>query len=555
MDLDTLPPEIGFCEQLQTVDLTGNPIDNLPETLVECRQLYEFKINYQTFHKRLDHYLLKLIDEGKIRSEHLPQVIFEFEHLAMLDLNHTNINTIPMEHTLKHLTELDLSSNSFVSIPEALCTMDQLRVLDMSHNRLEQIEEPIVRIKRLETLILSYNQLSRLASIFARLSALKKLTVSHNQIDTIELEFSHTPSLMTLDLSYNNLSVLPDYLCDLQHLETLDLRYNRLESLPLSMPRLIELKSMNMFQKNFQRFGLHLLGNPLSTLPSHVWKSTNIATLFEYIGNQRKVISKSFSHLKLILVGPKNIGKTTLMIKLLKNRTLISHARETLDMYSSMLLVNPLGTDPEEPALSDVGSSVLTDQWIENRISTCGDPLFNRTSKIKRIFPPPLKTYRTNESPTSLLNQSTLITKNNLYCTMVDLTSESTFEIVYPLIYDTNALFLIPVNLTVLMNVLQAAASLENVEEWVKKGNIAFSRLNFPSLPLGMKISYPCWITMFCWTKSGSIPTYFDILTRSLITVNKPQSRLSDCWRILRRASASKLSNFSMRFNRKWTCF
>lgn len=465
MDLDTLPPEIGFCELLQTVDLTGNPIDNLPETLVECRQLYEFKLNYQTFHKRLDQYLLELIDDGKIRSEHLPQVIFEFEHLLMLDLNHTNINTIPIEHTLKHLGELDLSGNSFVSIPEALCTMDQLKVLDMSNNRLEEIDELIVRIKRLEILVLSYNQLSSLSSIYARLSTLKKLTVSHNRIDTIVPEFSQSASLTVLDLSYNNLSVLPDHLCDLQQLETLDLRYNRLESLPLCMPRLVHLESMNTFQVNFQRLGLHLVGNPLSNLPSHVWKSTDIATLFDYMENQEKVLSKYLSHLKLILIGPRNVGKTTLMTKLLKNRTLISHSRETLDMYVSMLLASQPSTNQHELSMSDMGSSVLTDQWIENRISTCGDPLFSRTSKIKRIFPPALKTYRANEPSTYLINQSTVITKKNLYCTMVDLTSESTFEIAYPLIYDSNALFLIPVNLTVLINAVHAAASLDNLEE------------------------------------------------------------------------------------------
>jgi len=469
MDLDTLPPEIGFFEKLETLDLTGNPIDTLPETLIECRRLYELKINYKTFYKLLDNYMLQLIDEGKIRSEHIPQVIFELESLRILDLDKTKINSIPYEHTLINLTELYLSNNSFFDIPESICTIEQLKLLDMSHNRIYNIPEYFIQLKQLEILNLSYNQLTSLSKVFVQLSTLKKLFLSHNKIDSIDKQFSQCQSILTLDLSNNNLTILPNELCELEQLETLDLRYNKLEYLPSSIHRMIGLKSMNTFHDTFQRIGLHLLGNLITDPPSYIWKSTDIQTLFNYIETKEKNLSNSFYHLKLILLGPKNIGKTTLVLKLINNQKMISNTRKTIDMYVSILQEKQFKNNEQKnyplQTSNDGTSSTSIDQWIENRISTSDEYTYNRRLKQKRIYPPPLKTYRSNETSDYILHKSTVITKNNVYCTIFDLANEPSFEILYPLIYDSNALYILPVNLTNLLNILQTATSLEDLNE------------------------------------------------------------------------------------------
>lgn len=469
MDLDTLPPEIGFCDKLKTIDLTGNPVDNLPETLVECRQLSELKINFQNFHKRLDQYLLELIDDGKIRSEHLPSVIFELENLRMLDLHGTHINFIPTEHTLLHLHDLNLSQNSFVSIPEALCTMEHLKVLDMSENRLEKIDESIVKIQRLETLILSKNRLKDLSGVFARLTPLKHLIVSRNEIRTIDEEFSQSQSLITLDLSYNALTAFPDHCCRLKQLETLDLRYNHLESLPLSLPALINIKSMNTFHPNFRRIGLHLVGNPLSNLPAHLWRTTEITGLYDYLTTEEKLLSNHYCHLKVIFIGPKSVGKTSLLMNLMKSRnSQMTHRRTTMDFHVTMFRENQLKIEDGEGTIyapSETASSILTDQWIEQRISTVGDLRRSSVPKKKRSHDRLLKNYRREEYLEDFFNQATVITKNNLHCTLIDVTRAASFEILYPLIYDSNALFVIPVNLTVLLNAIETARALEAMNE------------------------------------------------------------------------------------------
>ena len=464
MDLDTLPPEIGFCNKLETMNLTGNPIDNLPETLVECRQLYELRINYQTFYKFLDTYMLQLIDEGKIRSEHIPQIIFELENLRVLDLTKTKINFIPVEQTLLNLTELYVAHNSFFDIPESICTIEQLKKLDMSHNRIITLPEHFIKMKRLELVNLSYNRFTTLSKSYAYLPALKVLICGHNKINTIEKEFSRSQSLLTLDLSYNNLTNLPIDLYQLNQLETLDLRYNKLESIPSDICRMTGLKSMNTFGSTFQRIGLHLLGNPIANLPSYAWKSTNTQTLFNYIETREKNLINHFYHLKLILIGPKNIGKTTLAMKLVNDRTIVSNKRQTIDTYVTVLQNNRLKNDENEnnqqQKSNDTTSSVLTDQWIENRVSTNGDNLSSRELKTERVHPPPMTTYRSVETLNSLIHKLTLTTKNNFYFTILDLKSEPNFEILYPLIYDSNALYILPINLTSLLNIFHNSTNI-----------------------------------------------------------------------------------------------
>ncbi|UJR21005.1 hypothetical protein I4U23_024105 [Adineta vaga] len=467
MDLDTLPPEIGFCDKLQTIDLTGNPIDTLPETLVECRQLYQFNINFKTFYRLLDNYMLELIDEGKIRSEHIPQVIFELEGLLTLDLNYTKLNFIPNEQTLLNLNQLYLAHNSFTEIPEAIATMNQLKFLDMSHNRLEQIPDHFLKIKQLEILILTNNNFTHLPSCITHISTLKKFIISHNQIDKIENGLSQSESLTTLDLSYNKLTFLSDEICYLKQIETLDLRCNQLTSLPLSIRQMINLKSMHTFDDRFQRIGLHLSGNTIQDPPSFVWKTTNVQTLFDYMETKEKLLSNNFYHMKLILLGPKSIGKTTFTIKLINNHKMISNTRKTVDMYVSLLQDKQMDMIEEnsQHLSSEHGSTVFPLQRIQKRISTNSDNFLTRTEKTKRYYPPPLQTYRSKDFFEIYLNKSTLMTKNNLSCTIFDLTNDPSLEILNPLLYDPNALFILPVNLTNLLNIIESKILAENNDE------------------------------------------------------------------------------------------
>lgn len=465
MDLGTLPAEIGFCEELRTIDLTGNSIDSLPETLVECRKLSELKINYQTFHKRLDQYLIDLIDEGKIVSEHLPSVIFELESLKTLDLTRTHTNHIPMENALIRLTELDLSFNSFQKIPSSLSKMVELKSLNFSHNFLESIDENIIELNRLEVLIVSNNKISVLPSYLGQMSNLKSFVADRNRIESIEKGFSQSRTLIHLDLSFNQLEQLDEEFSQLKQIETVDLRSNRLDDLPLSMSKLTKIRSLNSFDETLHRIGLHLTGNPLRNLPSEAWKTTNIQTLFQHIQIKEKSLSKDYFHLKLILLSGKSTGKTSLMNKLINNQSLLASKRQNFDIYRSMV-DNPKNVTQILDQFSESTSSAFTDQWIETKISTSLQPIATRESKIKRLYPPALSTYRGQDFTNYLMNQSTFITKNNLYCTVLDLKYEQTFQFLYPSIFDSQALFLIPINLTLILEIVANAKQIQNLDRF-----------------------------------------------------------------------------------------
>jgi hypothetical protein len=468
MNLDVIPAEIGFCEQLETIDLTGNPIDSLPDTFSECRRLSQLKINYQTFCNILDNYMLTLLDENKIHSVHIPHVIFELEHLDVLDLSRTKMNFIPNEQRLVHLTELYLANNLFVDMPTSICTMKQLKILDMSFNRLKTLPKTFEQMLCLERMILTSNKLSTLSTSLTNLSTLKYLIVNHNQIETIDENISCNRSLLLLDLSYNRLTYFPHDLCQLEQLETLDIRYNRITHLPLTIVHMTGLRSMHSFVDNCRRVGLHLFGNQIVDPPSFIWKSTDIQTLFRYCRDKQRQLSANFIHMKIILLGPKHTGKTTFALKLIHNRRIVSSKRTTLDIYEFLLRrEQPTASNENNnndrhcPSNVDESNRLISSPdaefWTENLTSSIADDGQQSTSKIKRLYRPTLNTYRTDENNDYVLHKFTLITENNLYCTIIDLTSEVTFEVLHPLIYDCNALFILPVNLTVLIRTLQSS--------------------------------------------------------------------------------------------------
>ncbi|CAF1678088.1 unnamed protein product, partial [Didymodactylos carnosus] len=109
-------------------------------------------------------------------------------------------------------------------------------------------------------------------------------------------------------------------LCSIEQLETFDIRYNQLETLPLCIRQMKSLQSMHTFNDRFQRTGLHLLGNNIIEPPKQYWKSTDIQRLYNYTDNKKKLISKYYYHMKLIIIGTKNVGKSRLIQSLINNK-------------------------------------------------------------------------------------------------------------------------------------------------------------------------------------------------------------------------------------------
>ena len=311
-NLSTLPPEIGFCGDLEEILLMSNHIESLPESLKECKQLKYLRVSYKNFTTLLDSYMENLIRKGQIKSEHIPQVVFDLENLYSLNLKSTKINNFP-ESTLTNLYELQLDNNYFNTITElAFKPMgESLRILTLSNNLLKEIPEETNSLVNLEVLDLSCNQIEKFSSRLD-LPNLKELNLAKNVISSLGVSIVSLKSLEKLNLENNLLLDLMDCLYELVNLKYLDLSYNRLSVIS---PRICQLKNIKLAHsyEKLNKIGLWIIGNPLEIPCKEIWQTTMINKIYDYLANYAQRMSEYTCYAKLVFIGLTGIGKSYLI--------------------------------------------------------------------------------------------------------------------------------------------------------------------------------------------------------------------------------------------------
>uniref|UniRef100_A0A8C9QN30 Toll-like receptor 2 n=1 Tax=Spermophilus dauricus TaxID=99837 RepID=A0A8C9QN30_SPEDA len=168
--------------------------------------------------------------------------------------------------TLKNLTNLDVSKNSFHAMPEACQWPQKMKYLNLSSTRIHRVTNCIPRT--LEILDVSNNNLDSFSLI---LPQLKELYISRNKLKILPdaSSFPMCVNLRALMLKSNGISTIQeDAFSSLSHLEHLDLSDNQLSNLSSSWFR--PLSSLKI---------LNLLGNPYKTLGE--------TSLFSHLPNLR----------------------------------------------------------------------------------------------------------------------------------------------------------------------------------------------------------------------------------------------------------------------------
>ncbi|GCC29144.1 hypothetical protein chiPu_0007581 [Chiloscyllium punctatum] len=121
--------------------------------------------------------------------------------------------TLPVEFRhLQHLTHLDLSFNSFTSVPECVTELKELTVLLLSHNQLATLPGSIGKLAKLTFLSLMKNQLRVLPGSINELAALQRANISENELEQLPDEIGNLPNCAQLDLSGNRLTTIPSSL-------------------------------------------------------------------------------------------------------------------------------------------------------------------------------------------------------------------------------------------------------------------------------------------------------------------------------------------------------
>jgi len=280
LGLRQIPESLGQLTELRTLYLDGNQLTSLPESLEQLTQL-------QT-----------------------------------LDLRGNQLASLP--ESLGQLTQLQalyLDGNQLTSLPESFGQLSQLQGLDVAGNQLKSLPESFSQLTQLQGLDLAGNQLTSLPGSVRQLTRLQGLHLGGNQLTSLPESFGQVTRLRTLDLDGNQLTSLPESIGQLTQLRMLYLDKNELVSLPQSLRTMKSLRVL--FLHDNPRLGLprSILGpTSAEALPNYSDVAQPSAILDYYFRTRLAQERRPLREAKLILVGRGEVGKTSLVRRLVENK-------------------------------------------------------------------------------------------------------------------------------------------------------------------------------------------------------------------------------------------
>ncbi|NCR77025.1 MAG: GTP-binding protein [Microcystis aeruginosa K13-06] len=292
-NLTEIPPEIPQLTSLLKLNLINNQISEIPEALAQLTSLQELNLSI-----------------NRIRG--IPEALAQLTSLQRLYLGNNQISEIP--EALTHLTSLqllNLSNNQIREIPEALAHLTSLQLLDLSNNQIREIPEALAHLTSLQYLYLHNNQISEIPEALTHLTSLPVLDLENNQISEIPEALAQLTSLQYLYLSNNQIREIPEALTHLTFLQYLYLINNQIREIPEALAHLVNLKI------------LVLGNNPITNVPpeiirqgwgEEIWDDGNPQAIFSYLKNKA---TRPLNELKVLLVGEGDVGKTSLLKRLL----------------------------------------------------------------------------------------------------------------------------------------------------------------------------------------------------------------------------------------------
>lgn len=175
--LTELPVEIGNCKCLTTLEISFNPIKNLPKLPRSITTISASKCELTEFNS--DGFVEATSEEDVINLKHA-------------DFSQNKLESFP---EIKSIQYLNLSQNSLKKLPKITY---KLKVLDVSMNAIEELPGEVSGNSLIE-LNLSFNKIEKMPSI-QFLPQLKSLDISHNPIVSM-LDVTGNLHLDRIDIS------------------------------------------------------------------------------------------------------------------------------------------------------------------------------------------------------------------------------------------------------------------------------------------------------------------------------------------------------------------
>ncbi|XP_022317949.2 protein flightless-1 homolog isoform X3 [Crassostrea virginica] len=217
--LETLPPQMRRLTNLQTLILNNNPLIHaqlrqLPALVaLETLQMRNTQRTLANFPSGLDTLSnLQDIDLSGNDLPRVPETLYKLTAIKRLNLSSNQISELSLViDTWVNLETLNLSRNNLTALPSSLHKLSSLKKLYLNSNKLdfEGIPANIGKLHNLEIFSAAYNNLELIPEGLCRCGKLKKLILNGNRLVTLPDILHLLPDLETLDVRDNPDLVMP----------------------------------------------------------------------------------------------------------------------------------------------------------------------------------------------------------------------------------------------------------------------------------------------------------------------------------------------------------
>jgi Leucine-rich repeat (LRR) protein len=138
----------------------------------------DFKIYSLEEARMVDKDLVSGIQLRKQKLTELPNEIFQYKNLKLLDISKNKLKSLPMEiNQFIQLEELNAGKNKMNICPIVICSIPTLKVLKLNDNPIENIPECIQYLEDLEVLDLFQTRVESFPETLVQLKNLKIMDV------------------------------------------------------------------------------------------------------------------------------------------------------------------------------------------------------------------------------------------------------------------------------------------------------------------------------------------------------------------------------------------